>query len=99
MKKVKVLVGLAVVAIIASMSLFTGAIAQPQEVNMGELIEGDLDGNSFIVMADFVAFKANYPCFSGCAPEDGDFDRNGMIVMSDFLLFKQNYPQFGINEI
>lgn len=96
MKKIRILTIIVTMAIAAV--LITSAIAQ-QQVDMGELLEGDLDGNNMIILTDFNAFKVNYPCFVGCNPEDGDFDRSGQILLNDFNLFKDNYPQFTINEI
>jgi hypothetical protein len=98
MKKAKVLGIVLVVAMISTWAI-SSATAQPVEVDMGELMEGDLTNDNMILLTDFNLFKTNYPCFAGCNPEDGDFDRSGQILLSDFNIFKDNYPQFGINEI
>ncbi len=73
--------------------------AQPVEVDMGTLLEGDLNNDGRINISDFTEFKTGYPCFSGCVFEDGDFDRSGAINLTDLTIFKGNYPKFTINEV
>ena len=76
-------------------------IAGPTSVDMGQLHEGDADGDNRVRIADFAILRSAYFTSAGDPGFDGraDFDEDNRIRISDFALLRMNYFQDGDIEV
>ena len=72
------------------LTLITGQVTN--NIDFGNRLPGDFDGDSDVDGVDFGLWQAGYPMASGASLGDGDADGDGDVDGVDFGIWQANYP-------